>query len=267
MTPRHAQLRSLMLAFHTRAALADAGHGFGPNRRFAGIDNPLVPRLRTRTPFVDNRWTGVAWLALRNGLADTGLSSVGSAAMLGGSQGGVRLGHALGRQQRGEAYARLTTTGRQMDGAEAAVGLSWQPSPAVPIRLAVERRQRINGGDSRSAFAAMAVGGISDLGLPRGWRVDGYGAAGIVGVNQRDGFAEASVRVTRPLAALDGISLSGGAGVWGAAQPGVSRLDAGPTVEARWTNAAPRLSLDWRQRLAGEAAPGSGVALTLSTDF
>jgi hypothetical protein len=60
-----------------------------------------------------------------------------------------------------------------------------------------------------------------------------------------------------------------GGGAWGAAQRDAQRFDIGPSA----TLALPlgkqnvRLALDWRQRIAGDARPGSGLALTLGSDF
>jgi len=60
-----------------------------------------------------------------------------------------------------------------------------------------------------------------------------------------------------------------GAALWGAAQPGARRLEAGPSVAIRLPRLDPglRLVADWRFRLAGNAAPESGPALTLARDF
>ena len=60
-----------------------------------------------------------------------------------------------------------------------------------------------------------------------------------------------------------------GAGAWAAAQPGLSRLDLGPQAALRLPVAghAMTLAADWRLRAAGNAAPGSGPTLTLTTDF
>jgi hypothetical protein len=54
--------------------------------------------------------------------------------------------------------------------------------------------------------------------------------------------------------------------VWGGAQPGVYRVDAGPRLSMKIRNNI-RVHADWRQRLAGKADPGSGPALTLAADF
>jgi hypothetical protein len=61
-----------------------------------------------------------------------------------------------------------------------------------------------------------------------------------------------------------------GAGIWGGVQKGAARLDAGPSASVamplgRGTNG--RIAIDWRFRLAGEAVPDSGPALTLSAGF
>ena len=60
-----------------------------------------------------------------------------------------------------------------------------------------------------------------------------------------------------------------GLGAWGAAQRGASRVDAGPWLSTALPVAGRslRLSLEWRQRLAGRATPSSGPALTIGTDF
>ena len=59
---------------------------------------------------------------------------------------------------------------------------------------------------------------------------------------------------------------SAGFGVWGGYQPGLYRVDAGPRISMRVRDNI-SVHLDWRQRLAGDAAPGSGPALTLAADF
>ncbi len=63
--------------------------------------------------------------------------------------------------------------------------------------------------------------------------------------------------------------LSLGAGAWGGAQDGAHRVDVGPTMRLDVTlGAVPaRVLLDWRERVEGDAGPGSGAAVTLSTRF
>jgi hypothetical protein len=59
---------------------------------------------------------------------------------------------------------------------------------------------------------------------------------------------------------------STGFGVWGGVQPGLYRVDVGPRLSMR-VRGNMRVHLDWRQRLAGKAEPGSGPAVTLAADF
>ena len=52
-------------------------------------------------------------------------------------------------------------------------------------------------------------------------------------------------------------NFSGGFKVWGGAQPGIYRLDAGPRVTMQVRKNI-RMHLDYRQKIAGNAQPGSG---------
>lgn len=144
-----------------------------------------------------------------------------------------------------------------------------QPLGGLPVRVSVERRQQLMGNGGRSAFAAFASGGASDVALPLRFRLDGYAAAGVVGVQRRDLFAEGSATVRRGIVELGPVEVDAGGGVWAAAQPGLERVDVGPSVSARWLagELQPRLSVDWRQRVVGDATPQSGVAVTLAADF
>ena len=84
----------------------------------------------------------------------------------------------------------------------------------------------------------------------------------MVGFNSRDRFVDGALTFTRPVYR----QFSAGFGVWGGAQPGLYRVDAGPRVTMRVRNNI-KVHLDYRQRLAGNAEPGSGPALTLAGDF
>jgi len=97
-----------------------------------------------------------------------------------------------------------------------------------------------------------------------GLRLDAYAQAGVVGASRRDLFADGGATLVRPL----GSGLAIGAGAWAGAQPGAARLDIGPRITAALPGATPaRVSLDWRFRVAGGAAPSSGPSLTISTGF
>ena len=203
------------------------------------------------------RWSGSAWLLLRD---DRGAAALVPGGTLGGSQTGARLAYRIGRRLAlsGRIYLPL----RRSSEAEVAAGLDWQPSTRLPLHLLAERRQDL-GGAGRSAFALTVYGGASGR-LPGGLRAEAYGQAGMVGTRSRDLFADGSIRVALPIGPVEV-----GGGAWGAAQPGAVRLDAGPAVTyglpVRGGNL--RLQADWRFRIAGDAAPGSGPALTVTADF
>ncbi len=211
-------------------------------------------------PPVVSRWSASAWALVRDG----GGTALAAGGMLGGSQAGARLSYRLSGPV--ALSARFYTPLEQANGAEAAVGVEWKPSRALPVTLLAERRQRL-GKNGRSAFALTAYGGVSEVRIAGAVALDAYAQAGVVGTKSRDLFVDGFASLSLP-AADDG-KLRLGLGLWGAAQPGVARLDAGPHVSYRLpVNGVPaRLSLEWRQRLAGDAAPASGPALTLSTAF
>lgn len=204
----------------------------------------------------DSPWSLSAWVYARRGenapLVPGGL--------LGGSQSGARLRFRLTGPL--SLSARVSAPLRRPAGAELAVGAEWQPARSVPLRILAERRQAI-GPDGGNAFSLTLHGGASDVPLPAGFRLDTYAQAGAVGARSRDLFADGGLRASRSV----GGGLSLGAGAWGALQPGVSRLDVGPSATLRMPALGATLSADWRFRVAGDARPGSGPALTLSTDI
>jgi hypothetical protein len=81
-------------------------------------------------------------------------------------------------------------------------------------------------------------------------------------MRRRDWFVDGALAVSRPVYR----QFSAGFGVWGGGQPGLYRVDAGPRLTMRVRKNL-RVHADWRQRLAGNARPGSGPALTLAGDF
>ena len=137
----------------------------------------------------------------------------------------------------------------------------------MPLRFVAEHRLALDGG--RSGPALGVSGGVSDVRLTAGFRLEGYGQAGAILRDGIERYLDASIRTARPLASVADIAIDIGVGAWGGTQRGVARLDVGPGIAARIPVAgrAVRASLDWRQRIAGNARPGSGPALTLGSDF
>ncbi|MET0248427.1 MAG: hypothetical protein ABW164_01715 [Sphingobium sp.] len=231
-------------------------------------DPPARPQVATmadqaRAP--DDRWQLGAWAFWRSGSGAAPLATQGG--RLGGSQVGARLDYDLTPDWAGRLapYARITSALDRPASPEAAAGLAWQPSRRVPISLLAERRISLGKG-GRNANALFVVGGFGPTPLAQGFHAEAYGQAGMVGFSRRDLVVDGKLALLRafsraPLSA--GFSLSGGA------QPGVSRLDIGPEIRLRLPlpRANARLSAEWRQRVAGQAAPGSGLAVTLASDF
>lgn len=215
-----------------------------------------IPALPPR----GSRWSGSGWLLLRREAGGRALAPGGT---LGGSQAGLRLLYRLNDDPARalSISARVYLPLRRADGAEVAIGLNWQPAPELPLQLLAERRQAI-GDDGRSAFALTLHGGHSAR--LAGLRIDAYGQAGIVGLRSRDLFADGALRVAAPAGPVEL-----GGGLWGSVQPGAARLDAGPQVvlPLRAARAGLRLAAEYRFRIAGDAAPGSGPVLTLGTGF
>lgn len=215
--------------------------------------SPVPPSPRAPT----SRWSVSAWLLVRDERGGPALAPGGT---LGGSQAGARLTHVLGGGLSLSARAWLPL--RRVAGGELAAGIDWRPLRALPVNLLAERRQRI-GHAGRNAFALAVYGGGSRALTPH-VRIDAYGQAGLVGTRSHDLFADGALRLSRRIGPIEV-----GAGAWGAAQPGAGRLDAGPSLSWRLPvrDANLRLQADWRFRVAGDAAPGAGPALTLAADF
>ncbi len=202
------------------------------------------------------RFEGWAYAFLRPGGGPRGLAGVGQ---LGGSQAAARIARRLTAPAAPlpiAAAARLTRA-IGAPGREVAPGIELIARPG--LRLTVERRIGLDGA-GRDAWAAFAAGGLY---RERGrWVADGYAQAGVVGARRQDAFADGAIRLGRRAGAF-----TLGAGLWGAAQPGVARIDAGPRIALRLAGTGIAIAIEQRIRLAGDARPGSGPAATIGLDF
>lgn len=207
--------------------------------------------LLTRIGTIPDRWSASGWFVARAG---SGVSAA-PGGQLGGGQAGMRIAYMLAPRQRISAFGRVTAplAGK---GSEAAIGIEWQPWKA-PIRLAIERRIGLDGAPGGTGAGVTA--GLYEESA--GFRIEGYGQAGAIARRRIESYADGAIRVTTGLISR----LSLGAGAWGAAQRDAQRLDIGPSATVALGKV--RVSLDWRQRIAGRARPGSGLALTLGSDF
>lgn len=221
------------------------------------IPSPVAPPFIARSP---SRLSGSAWLLARGGPAGTV-----SGGQLGASQGGLRLVYALGSRRKVALVARVATP-LEGAGREAALGIEWQPT-RLPIRLVAEHRFALDGGRGGPTIGVIAGYGPTDI--ASGIRLEAYGQAGGIARDGIEGFVDASARLTHPLGKLAGTTVDIGVGAWGSAQRDAERFDIGPSIIATLPVARKtiRLSLDWRERIAGGARPGSGPALSIGSDF
>ena len=215
---------------------------------------------RRQRPRAAPRWHGSAWLIARGGA--TGARYGGQ---LGGSQAGTRVTYTLDRPARLAVAARLSGALGGRD-TEFALGLDWQPTRA-PIHLIAEHRVALDRG--RGGPALMLVGGLGPRRLGAGVVATGYAQVGVIARDGIERFADGALRLSHPLATHRMVQIDIGLAAWGGAQRGAARADLGPSLGV----AVPvggknlRLTADWRRRVAGDAAPGSGPALTIGTDF
>lgn len=219
----------------------------------------MAERASETHGWATDRWAGGAWLLWRRD-GDPGQ------ARLGGAQAGVRVDYLLVRSSplRPSIYGRVSTALHGVAAAEVAVGVAIRPNLPFPVIVAVERREAASPG-GRSDFAVLAAGGVNPVPVGLGFWIDGYGQAGFVGIDRRDGFADGRLTLERPVAG----DIAVGAAIWGGVQPGASRLDIGPQASMRMRvgGANMRIGAEWRARVAGHAAPSSGPALSFGTDF
>ncbi len=204
------------------------------------------------------------WGGTENGLAAGG--------QYGGGQSGIITTFALqnpdsfGQPQRLAILVRAAIAHDRLDQRELALGVRWRPVKELPVSITAERRLRH---DQRDAFAVYAAGGVDDMQLPLQLRMAGFAQAGVVSGKDAGAFFDVLARADRNIVRLKGISLHAGAGAWAGGQRDATRVDIGPSLRTDIVikTARFRLNADWRFRIAGNASPTNGPALTLSTSF
>lgn len=190
----------------------------------------------------------------------------------GGSQSGFVATHRLDGEVNRDGQAGISILARgavahdRLTERELAAGLRWQPHSDLPVVLTAERRFRNARPD---AFAFYLAGGKSDIALPLKFRLDAFAQGGFVSGQDGGPFFDVSTRAERRLISIGKVPIDIGAGSWGGGQKGIFRVDAGPTIGTVMPIGNNRLHInaDWRFRIAGDAAPANGPALTLSTSF
>jgi hypothetical protein len=222
-----------------------------------------------------DRWSLDTWAFWRQGSNSSAVSQ-GRVPIYGASQVGANLQFRLApyspHDPRGylRAYRALVANGES----EVAFGLSARPFAAVPVRAQVEVRLTDNAFRTEARPAAFLVTEIAPQRLPGDVVAEAYGQGGYVGGSNPTAFADGQLTLSREVRSFDladgkSARLSIGAGAWGGAQRDATRVDLGPTMRLDLTigKVPARISVDWREQVAGDASPDSGVAATLSTRF
>lgn len=229
---------------------------------------PLLAAAPPRAGIGRSRWSADGWLLLRNDTATPVLSGRPS---YGRSQAGAVIRYSLAPSNalRPQAYLRASTALAGAREQEVAAGISARPHSGIPVRFAVEARVGETARGTRGRPAAFAVTEFPPIRLPLGARAEVYAQAGYVGGAYATAFADGQARLEHALLRRGETELAAGAGLWGGAQRDAARLDIGPTaaVTFRLGAARGRVAADYRFRVAGDAEPSSGPALTVSAGF
>ncbi len=208
------------------------------------------------------RWAASAWMLARPG---SSIDRGAPIARYGASQVGALIEYRLGGEVSPRVYVRASRALVGGGEAEIAAGVKVALGD-LPLAAHFERRFAANAA-GRDAMALFVSGGFSGGDRTR-LAIDAYGQAGVVGLRRRVPFVDAALVARRQIAVHGPLSLSAGGGSWIGGQPGASRVDIGPRIEAQYDDGFHgRLSLDWRERVDGSAEPKSGPAMTLAFSF
>ena len=215
------------------------------------------------------RWTSDAYVIMRDG----GPADLGTTPVLGGGQGGRSFAYTATPLAQRPLFAVIRTTGGrtrglrvdgESDSEQAAFGVRWQVVRGATV--SIERLFAVTDG-GRTAWTMRVAGGRTrKVGA---LVADAYAEAGIVGLQRADLVAGVQARLFKP-DAVEGLRFESGVGLWSGIQHTgevVGRLDVGPTLSIVADTWHVRASVDYRFRVAGNAAPGSGPALTVSRSF
>ena len=228
-------------------------------------DDARAPAWARQLAAIEKRWSGSAYVLAR----DAGTSGLAAAPVLGGGQSGGQLVYALDPLARAPlaVEARLSApNAHSRDGAQAALGLSLQLRPGLGVTF---ERLFALGGSARRGWTGRVAGGAATARSGRHW-LDAsiYAEAGAVGVRGPAFYGALQGRVGRGIALSERASIAAGIGGWASAQHDgrtIDRAEIGPTIRLR--AGALEAAVDYRLRVTGNAAPGSGMAATVAAFF
>lgn len=221
-------------------------------------------------PGEPGRWSGDAWLMIREGRAYPRLTGVNSASY-GGNQAGAVVRYAVAPNSRlaPNIYCRASKALVSGGESEAAAGASVGLARSFPLRVNGEVRVTDRTGGAEVRPAAYVVTGLPKRPVGPNLEADAYLQAGYVGGKFDTGFVDGKATLQAPVLGSDHSRFTIGGGAWGGAQRDASRLDIGPTASVNLSTGGTtlRASADYRVRVAGDARPGNGVVVTLAASF
>lgn len=263
----------------TDAAFTLAGQAYdrlrsGQRRQAADLfDAALAQQPENRQWQADRRALGRRWQVggyalLRDGgplpgQPGSGLPGFAASPVLGGGQTGASIAWLADPYARRplaltlRAIAATDARGVQRETAQLAVGLRQTLLPGVSF--SIERLVPL-GDATRGAFTARVAAGSRLKHL--GQRLEAYGEAGVLDTGLLYAGGQARARLIR----IGPATLN--AATWASIQTGTPdawRIDVGPAIGLKIRGM--RLEADWRQKVGGNAAPGSGPVLTVSAGF
>ncbi len=223
----------------------------------------------------EDRLAGYAWVFARQASQHTEpelgrRGSVISNGQYGGSQAGVILSYPILAKPNPEiaVYGRLTTALAPLAQGEAAVGLRIHPVQSLPFSVHAEKRlDADSGGDRGTAF--FMAGGTGPDHIVENILLETYAQAGYVLGENESYFFDGSATLQHPVAESGRKRLYVGVGAWAGGERQIARLDVGPRadIEVPLGATSAHFSVDWRVRVAGNARPENGLAITVSTGF
>ncbi|MEO0464149.1 MAG: hypothetical protein AAF127_13545 [Pseudomonadota bacterium] len=261
-------------AMQTQTGLRPASFIPEPDRDLQPF-SPSRPSTPAQKKARADRWSLDAWVFARQGSGAAPISQL-RVPVYGASQAGATLQYRAAPKSGFDPrlYVRAYRALIERNETEIAAGVSARPIPTVPVRVAAEMRVTDGPFFSETRPAAFAVTELPPAKLPLKLVGEAYVGAGYVGGVTDTAFVDGQASLTRQVIKigperLETARLSLGAGAWGGAQRDAQRLDVGPTMrlDLALGDIPARFSIDWRERVAGDAAPVSGVAATLSTQF
>ncbi|MEL6875634.1 MAG: hypothetical protein AAGM33_09160 [Pseudomonadota bacterium] len=241
-------------------------------------EDPVQRQQEQSVPEANGRsdsWSGYAWILARQGSA--GFSPTApvrpgglSGAQYGASQAGLQIAYRISGDHNRQiaATARASTALETGGDEELALGGRIKPIAWLPLAVHAEQRFDLKSADPRGT-AIFLAGGTGPHPLPAGFAVESWGQGGYIFGARETWFYDGSVSLRREIARAESGALTVGTSLWAGGQKDATRIDAGPRASflAPIGEGHARLDLDWRQRVAGNARPGSGLTLTISTGF